>query len=70
MTRSVNGRVRKRREALRAQGLRPLRIWVPDTRSPDFAEQCRMQSLALRDDAQESDMLEWIEDVTAQGDWQ
>jgi len=41
---SVKKRVQKRREALRAAGLRPLQIWVPDTRKPGFAEECRRQS--------------------------
>lgn len=43
----VSQRVRKRREALRAAGLRPIQIWVPDTRRPGFAEECRRQSLAV-----------------------
>ena len=38
-------RVQKRRQALRAAGLRPVQIWVPDTRSPNFAAECRLQSL-------------------------
>ncbi|PYO45229.1 MAG: hypothetical protein DMD33_00165, partial [Gemmatimonadetes bacterium] len=29
-------KVRAHRERLRAQGLRPIQIWVPDTRSPKF----------------------------------
>ena len=37
-------RVRKRRDALRAAGLRPVQIWVPDTRRPGFANECRRQS--------------------------
>jgi hypothetical protein len=37
-------RVKKRREALRAAGLRPLQIWVPDARRPGFADQCRRQA--------------------------
>lgn len=40
----VNARVRKHREALRRAGLRPVQIWVPDTRRPGFAEECRRQS--------------------------
>lgn len=45
-------RVRKRREALRDAGLRPVQIWVPDTRRPGFAEECRRQSrLAAAADA-------------------
>ncbi len=39
----VNTRVQKHRNALRMAGLRPLQIWVPDTRRPDFAEECRRQ---------------------------
>jgi hypothetical protein len=41
---SVNARVQKRRDALRRAGLRPVQLWVPDTRRADFAKQCRHQS--------------------------
>lgn len=41
----VNARVQKHRDALRLAGLRPVQIWVPDTRRPDFAEECRRQCL-------------------------
>lgn len=37
-------RVEKRRAALRAQGLRPIQIWIPDTRAPGFAEECARQA--------------------------
>jgi len=40
-------RVQKRRQALRDAGLRPLQIWVPDTRRRGFAEECRRQALAV-----------------------
>lgn len=40
-------RVQKRRDALRAAGLRPVQIWVPDTRRPGFGEECRRQSLVV-----------------------
>lgn len=40
----VSERVQKRRDALRAAGLRPVQIWVPDTRRPGFAEECRRQA--------------------------
>jgi len=45
MAAPVSHRVKKRRDALRAAGLRPLQIWVPDARRPGFAEECRRQSL-------------------------
>jgi hypothetical protein len=28
-------------------GLRPVQIWVPDTRHPDFAAECRRQCLLV-----------------------
>jgi len=43
----VTERVQKRRTALRAAGLRPLQIWVPDTRRPGFSEECHRQSMAV-----------------------
>jgi len=46
-------RVRRHREALRRAGLRPVQLWVPDTRRVGFAEECRAQCLrvAATDDA-------------------
>ena len=35
------------RRRMRAAGLRPVQIWVPDTRSPDFVEACRRQARAV-----------------------
>ena len=40
-------KVQAHRERLRAQGLRPIQIWVPDTRSPRFAAQASRQSLLV-----------------------
>jgi hypothetical protein len=35
------------RERLRRQGLRPIQIWVPDVRSPEFATEAHRQSAAV-----------------------
>ncbi len=40
-------RVRRSRDKMRASGLRPIQIWVPDTRAPNFAAECRRQSELL-----------------------
>ncbi|MEX1022172.1 MAG: antitoxin MazE family protein [Dehalococcoidia bacterium] len=40
-------KVQKHRDRLRAQGLRPIQIWVPDVNSPEFAAEARRQSLAI-----------------------
>jgi len=36
--------VQAHRERLRAQGLRPVQIWVPDMRAPAFAAEAHRQS--------------------------
>ena len=46
-SRASNDKVRRHRARLRARGLRPLQVWVPDTRVPGFAEEARRQSLAV-----------------------
>ena len=40
-------KVRAYRERLRRQGLRPVQIWVPDTRSPTFAAEAHRRSVAV-----------------------
>jgi len=40
-------RVRRRRDKLRLAGLRPVQIWVPDTRAPGFAAECARQCALL-----------------------
>jgi hypothetical protein len=40
-------RVRAHRERLRAQGLRPVQIWVPDVNAEGFAAEAHRQSRAV-----------------------
>lgn len=40
-------RVRSHRARMRAAGLRPIQIWVPDTRSARFRAEAHRQSLAV-----------------------
>ncbi len=42
-----SARVREHRARLRAQGLRPMQIWVPDVRAPWFAREAHRQSRAV-----------------------
>ena len=65
-TTHVNARVQKHRDALRRSGLRPVQIWVPDTRRPDFAEECRRQSrLVAQADMVDTDMQQFMDDALA-----
>jgi hypothetical protein len=45
--RSSRDKVRLHRERLRAQGLRPVQIWVPDVRARSFLSAARKQSKAV-----------------------
>ncbi len=42
-------RVQRRRDKLRALGLRPVQIWLPDIRAAGFAEECARQSRLVRE---------------------
>ena len=49
------------RQRMRAAGLRPVQIWVPDTRAPDFAEKCRRQARAVAgSDAAGDEIMDFI----------
>ena len=55
-------RVQKRRNALREAGLRPLQIWVADTRAPGFAEECHRQSLVMaKADAKDKELMAFLD---------
>ena len=59
-------KVASHRAKLRAQGLRPIQIWVPDTRSPEFAKEARRQMRALarsphaKEDQAFVDSVSWL----------
>ncbi len=55
---------------MRKAGLRPITIWVPDTRRAGFAEECRRQSLLLRGDAHERAVLDQLAASSDRSGWQ
>ena len=66
MPSSTAARVRKRRAALRAAGLRPVQIWVPDTRGAGFAEECRRQArLAAASDLADAELMTFLDAALA-----
>jgi len=69
MATPVAQRVHKRRNALRMAGLRPVQIWVPDTRRPGFDEECRRQSKrAAQSDLADVEGLAVMEEILADVD--
>jgi hypothetical protein len=68
MATTTSERVKKHRASLRASGMRPIQIWVPDTRAHEFASECRRQSLLaavaeLNDEALAGFMDELLSDI-------
>lgn len=58
---------RRYRNRLQKQGLRPVQIWVPDTRAANFAAQCKKQSALIAAAAKsEKETLAFIGDIA---DW-
>jgi len=61
-------KVQEHRERLRAQGLRPIQIWVPDMRSPHFRSEAHRQSAAVAGSAHEANDQAFIDAVTDRDD--
>ena len=53
--------VRRYRERMKAQGFRQLSLWVPDTRSPEFAQECRRQSRLAAEHDGERDVMDFLD---------
>lgn len=57
---STAARVRRRRDKLRAAGLRPVQIWLPDTRAAGFDAECARQARLIATEGQADDEA-WFE---------
>jgi hypothetical protein len=52
------------RKRMRAAGLRPVQIWVPDTRTAAFADICRAQALAVaKHDPAGDELMRFVADI-------
>ena len=61
---TVKHRVSEYRRRMRARGLRPVQIWVPDVRSERFAQEAERQGALVARADQLSDDQEFVEAVT------
>ncbi|SCN47193.1 hypothetical protein BAZMOX_218857_1 [methanotrophic endosymbiont of Bathymodiolus azoricus (Menez Gwen)] len=66
----VTERVKKHRDKLRENGYRPIQIWVPDVRIPEFIAEFRKQSQQLKDDPQEKEILDWVGNTADSSEWE
>ncbi|HLH13326.1 MAG TPA: antitoxin MazE family protein [Solirubrobacteraceae bacterium] len=62
---STRERVRQHRERLRRQGLRPLQIWVPDVRAPEFVAEAHRQSVAIATSEREADDQAFVDAISS-----
>ena len=70
MRASTASRVQKQRNNLRAKGLKPIQIWVPNTRSKCFVEECKRQALLARNSEHEQDINDFISGSADLGGWE
>jgi hypothetical protein len=49
VTQAGTKRMQRRRDKVRSAGLRPVEIWVPDTRAAGFAGECARQARLIRE---------------------
>ena len=61
-------KVKKHRDQLRAQGLRPVQIWVPDVRTDAFKAEASRQSALVASSPHETDDQAFI-DAASAGAW-
>lgn len=64
---TTQSRVKAHRQRLRAQGLRPVQIWVPDVRAPEFTAAAHRQSLAIASSEHEAEDQAFVDAISS--DW-
>jgi hypothetical protein len=67
-TKSPRVKVREHRERLRAQGLRPIQIWVPDVRAAEFRAEAHRQSMVVANSDHARDDQAFVDAASAWGD--
>jgi hypothetical protein len=60
-------RVRKHREKMKAAGLKPVTIWVPDVNTPEFKAQVAREIKLINASADEKAILEELSNIEIDG---
>jgi hypothetical protein len=61
---STREKVRTYRQRMRARGLRPVQVWVPDTRTETFRGEAHRQSLAVARSARSREDQAFIDEIS------
>jgi hypothetical protein len=62
-------RVRKHREKMKAAGLKPVTIWVPDVDAPEYQVRIERAIQAINADAESRQVMEDMLDLADFSDW-
>jgi hypothetical protein len=57
-------KVSAHRARLRKQGLRPVQLWIPDTRSPAFAREAHRESVRIANSPTEAEDQAFIDAIS------
>jgi hypothetical protein len=60
-------RVRKHREKMKAAGLKPVTIWVPDVNTPEFKARVAREIKLINASADEKAILEELSSIEIEG---
>ena len=63
---AASQKMRQYRSRMRQKGLRPVQIWVPDTRSPAIARELARQSRLASRSPDEQEVMAFLDEVR---DW-
>lgn len=61
---SSRDKVRAYRQRMRAKGLRLVQMWLPDTRTPEFAAEAHRQSLLANNSPFAVDDQAWVDSIS------
>jgi len=62
-TTTSRDKVRAYRKRMRAKGMRLVQMWLPDTSSPEFAQQAHLDSLAIANSPTEQEDQAFIDSI-------
>lgn len=65
----LDSKYRRYRARRKAEGMKLVRVWIPDPRSPEIAAKALREAEALRGAADERDALDFIEAAVRDLDW-
>jgi hypothetical protein len=62
-------KMKQYRQKLRAAGLRPVQLWLPETSTAAFAKKLRQESLLANKGSDEKAVMDFIEKTVALDGW-